>query len=92
LPAHNEPFTGAHRRLDDLIDNHESALTRLATWIEQPKAVVECFSPLFKRTIGPDVLGMATGEAIAHLNCLIGRGLATATPRADGVLMYQRAG
>jgi glyoxylase-like metal-dependent hydrolase (beta-lactamase superfamily II) len=90
LPAHNEPFVGAHRRLDDLIDNHESALTRLAAWIEQPKAVIECFSPLFKRTIGPDVLGMATGEAIAHLNCLIGRGLAKTSRRDDGVVLYER--
>jgi glyoxylase-like metal-dependent hydrolase (beta-lactamase superfamily II) len=92
LPAHNEPFVGARRRLDDLIDNHESALTRLAAWIHEPKAVVECFSPLFKRTIGPDVLGMATGEAIAHLNCLIGRGLASTSVRDDGVVLYRSAG
>jgi glyoxylase-like metal-dependent hydrolase (beta-lactamase superfamily II) len=90
LPSHNEPFVGLHRRLDDLIDNHESALTRLAGWIEEPKRVIDCFSPLFKRTIGPDVLGMATGEAIAHLNCLIARGQAGVTAGADGVALYGR--
>lgn len=89
LPAHNEPFVGLHRRLGDLIDNHESALTRLAQWIKEPKRVVDCFSPLFKRTIGPDVLGMATGEAIAHLNCLIARGQATADMHDDGVKRYR---
>jgi glyoxylase-like metal-dependent hydrolase (beta-lactamase superfamily II) len=89
LPSHNEPFVGVHRRLNDLIDNHESALARLKAWISEPKRAVDCFSPLFKRTIGQDVLGMATGEAIAHLNCLIGRGLATVSPNQDGVMMYR---
>jgi glyoxylase-like metal-dependent hydrolase (beta-lactamase superfamily II) len=88
LPSHNEPFVGLHRRLDDLIDNHESALTRLAKWIKEPKHVVDCFSPLFKRTIGPDVLGMATGEAIAHLNCLIIRGQARVSVGDDGIALY----
>jgi glyoxylase-like metal-dependent hydrolase (beta-lactamase superfamily II) len=91
LPSHNEPFFGLHRRLGDLIDNHESALTRLAAWIEEPKRVVDCFSPLFKRTIGPDVLGMATGEAIAHLNCLIARGQATSSLDDQGIRFYTRA-
>jgi hypothetical protein len=35
-------------------------------------------------------LGMATGEAIAHLNCLIGRGLAKTSRRDDGVVLYER--
>jgi glyoxylase-like metal-dependent hydrolase (beta-lactamase superfamily II) len=91
LPSHNEPFVGLHRRLDDLIENHESALSRLASWIEEPKRVVDCFSPLFKRTIGPDVLGMATGEAIAHLNCLIARGEAKMTIDPDGIAHYGQA-
>jgi glyoxylase-like metal-dependent hydrolase (beta-lactamase superfamily II) len=88
LPSHNEPFVGLHRRLDDLIDNHESALSRLAADIASPKRAIDCFSILFKRPIGPEVLGMATGEAIAHLNCLIARGQATALPGDDGALRY----
>ncbi len=90
LPSHNEPFVGLHRRLDDLIDNHESALSRLAIWIDTPKSAVDCFSALFKRTISPDVLGMATGEAIAHLNCLIERGQAKAFAGQDGLTLYQK--
>jgi glyoxylase-like metal-dependent hydrolase (beta-lactamase superfamily II) len=89
LPAHNEPFTGLHRRLDDLIDNHENALSRLQAWIKEPKRAIDCFSPLFKRTIGPEVLGMATGEAIAHLNCLVGRGLAMSEMNDSGVRFYR---
>ena len=43
---------------------------------------------LFKRSIGLDMLGMATGESLAHLNCLIGRGLAERRADSSGVLWY----
>jgi glyoxylase-like metal-dependent hydrolase (beta-lactamase superfamily II) len=92
LPAHNEPFLGLHRRLDDLIDNHENALDRLLGLLATPRTVAETFSVLFKRTIGPDVLNMATGEAIAHLNCLIGRGQAERTVGPDGIWRFSALG
>ena len=44
---------------------------------------------LFKRAIGPDLLGMATGEALAHLNCLIHRGQAVRESDARGVHWYR---
>ena len=49
------------------------------------------FSVLFKRVITPELVGMATGESLAHLNCLIRRGRATKTRDADGVDWYQAA-
>ena len=76
LPAHNDPFVGLHRRLDHLIAGHEHSLTRLAALLRTPKRAIDVFSVLFKRTISADVLGMATGEALAHLNCLMARGVA----------------
>ena len=75
LPAHNEPFTGAHDRLQGLIDGHEKALVRLKKRLgEEPRRVVDVFPAIFGRKIGDDLIGLATGEALAHLNCLIGRG------------------
>jgi glyoxylase-like metal-dependent hydrolase (beta-lactamase superfamily II) len=91
LPAHNDPFIGLHARIDHLIRGHERGLSRLETLLAEPKRSVDAFGALFARSIGPDLLGMATGEALAHLNCLIGRGLATAEPDDAGVLWY-RAG
>lgn len=92
LPAHNEPFTGLHKRLDDLIDNHETALDRLEARLRAaPARVADCFSVLFKRPIGPDLLNMATGEAVAHLNCLASRGRAVRTTGADGVWRWSGA-
>ena len=92
LPAHNDPFFGLHARIDELIGLHESNLTRLLALIAEPKRAVDVFEVLFKRQITQHILSMATGESIAHLNCLIARGLATKEKDADGVDWYRAVG
>ena len=89
LPAHNDPFHGLHARLDHLISGHERALDRLAAVIAEPKRVVDVFSVLFRRTIDENLLGLATGESLAHLNCLMARGKATRTRDSSGIDWYQ---
>jgi glyoxylase-like metal-dependent hydrolase (beta-lactamase superfamily II) len=89
LPAHNDPFHGLHARIDHLIGGHERGLSRLEKKIAEPRRVIDVFGALFARPIGPDLLGMATGEALAHLNCLIGRGLVTRQADDDGVAWYR---
>ena len=91
LPSHNEPFHGLHARLDHLVRGHERALTRLTAALAEPKRSIDVFGSLFARKIGPEVLGMATGESLAHLNCLVGRGLALVEPDSDGVYWYRQA-
>lgn len=90
LPSHNEPFRGAHKRLDALIDGHETGMKRVLQRLEEPKKALELFPALFARPIDKDSLGMATGETIAHLNCLKGRGLVTSV-HAGGTTLYRRA-
>lgn len=90
LPAHNEPFLGLHERLDALIDGHERSLARLQKRLQEgPKRAIDLFGAMFARKIEGDLLGMATGEAIAHMNCLIGRGLARAVKDQEGVVRYE---
>lgn len=90
LPAHNEPFTGLHERLTALIDGHERSLARLLSRLKQePKRAVDVFVAVFGRKLSGDVLSMATGEAVAHLNCLISRGLARRVKNSDGVITYE---
>ncbi len=92
LPAHNEPFFGAHDRLDHLIRGHEIALKRLLQSVTQaPRRVVDIFPAIFGRAINDDVLNMATGEALAHLNFLIGQGKVNFSEDADGVSWYRAA-
>jgi len=89
LPAHNEPFHGLHARIDHLIGGHERGLERLHALLAEPKRVVDVFHVLFRRKIDENVLGLATGESLAHLNCLIARGLAVRERDASGVDWYR---
>ena len=74
LPAHNEPFTGLHVRLDQLRDDHLDKLAKLRALCVEPKTAFETFATLFRRPIEPDSYGIATGEAVAHLHWLEARG------------------
>ena len=89
LPAHGEPFTGLHARLERLAKGHRDGLDRLAAHIrDEPKRAVDCFSPLFKRPIDGSVLGLATGETLAHLRHLERRGRAVREDR-EGVWWWR---
>lgn len=70
LPAHNEPFTGLHARLDQLRDDHHRKLDALQTHLERPRTAFACFDVLFRRSIGEGEIMMATGETLAHLHYL----------------------
>lgn len=85
LPSHGEPFFGVHARLDALKRGHETALKRLERTLRQPSRVIDGFSAVFGRAVGDGVLGMATGEAQAHLNYLEKRGRAQRTRDENGV-------
>jgi len=85
LPAHNSPFQGLHRRLNRLIAGHHRGLERLQDDLSVPKRAVDVFAALFARVISPEVLGMATGETLAHLNYLQGQGKLSRQTDPDGV-------
>lgn len=90
LPAHNEPFFGAHPRLTHLIEGHETALKRLKSRLAAKElTVLDTFTSLFGRAIKPDEMGMATGEAVAHLNLLMARGEAEKRVDSRGVALYR---
>jgi glyoxylase-like metal-dependent hydrolase (beta-lactamase superfamily II) len=94
LPAHGEPFRGLHARLDRLALGHDRGLERLRRSLaEAPKRAIDVFGALFARPIDStgDLLGMATGESLAHLNCLIALGQAVCEPDAQGVRWYRLA-
>ncbi|HVL55782.1 MAG TPA: MBL fold metallo-hydrolase, partial [Burkholderiaceae bacterium] len=75
--AHNEPFRGLHARLARLNE----------------RRVVDLFGTLFAREVSsdPQLLNLATGETVAHLNYLIGAGQAVRETDAQGVDWYRAA-
>lgn len=92
LPSHNEPFRGLHARLDDLARSQNAALDRLRAALSVPRRAVDVFAELFSRPIGsePNLLGMATGESLAHLNYLLHRQEVSVSTDARGVSWYCR--
>ena len=94
LPAHGEPFRGLHARLDRLAAGHERGLTRLRRSLaDSPKRAIDVFGALFARPIDGkgELLGMATGESLAHINHLLALGEAVGELGADGVRRYRLA-
>lgn len=89
LPAHQEPFYGLHNRLARLIKSHEKSLDRLLNFLDEPRTAIECFSPLFRRTLKGIHVQLAIGETLANLNCLIQRRLVERHTGEDGVHRYQ---
>jgi len=90
LPAHEAPFFGLHVRLSQLIESHNSDLNTLFDYLSQPKRAVDCFPALFRREIDASTLGLAIGETMAHLNCLLGRRRITWNRDEAGVDWYQQ--
>ena len=92
LPAHGEPFKGLHARLDRLASGHQRGLTRLRRSLtDSPKRAIDVFGALFARPIDGkgELLGMATGESLAHLNHLVALGEVVSDLGADGVRRYR---
>ncbi|HEX2593798.1 MAG TPA: MBL fold metallo-hydrolase [Rhizomicrobium sp.] len=88
LPSHNEPFRGAHLRLQELIDMHENNMDKVYAMCGQPQRAVDVFPALFRSRITSGVYGMATGESLAHLNCMRVRGRIERTADKDGINWY----
>lgn len=89
LPGHKLPFTGLVTRMDQLIENHESALDRLERFLIEPRTAADCFQTLFKRQISDGEYGLALVEAVAHCLHLWHAGRVTRVRRADGAWMWQ---
>jgi glyoxylase-like metal-dependent hydrolase (beta-lactamase superfamily II) len=87
LPSHGEPFTGLHTRLDALAHGHRDRLDALHAHLAEPRRAVDCFTVLFGRAIDDSLIGLATGEALAHLRRLEVEGRAARDVR-DGVHWY----
>ena len=90
LPGHGDPFTGLRTRLDAMAAEHYARLDTLGEALVEPMRAIDAFPLLFRRTIGPDMLGMATGEALAHLRRLVIEGRATREER-DGIWWWRAA-
>ncbi len=70
LPAHGMPFTKVIQRLEGLISEVESNLSKLTSFCKTPKRVVDGFDVLFHKKINHKTFMLACGESRAHFNYL----------------------
>lgn len=89
LPGHKLPYTGLPFRLEQMVENHISALDRLRSSLGNGRSAVDCFPLLFKREIGPPEFSMALVESVAHLNYLLQRGEVSRVLNDEGAHIWQ---
>jgi glyoxylase-like metal-dependent hydrolase (beta-lactamase superfamily II) len=90
LPAHGLPYLGIHARIAALRGHHESHLATIAAALRaEPRHAVGCFPLLFRREIGAANMGLALGEAVAHLHRLEAQGRARRETGADGIHRFR---
>jgi glyoxylase-like metal-dependent hydrolase (beta-lactamase superfamily II) len=89
LPSHGKPFTGLHRRIEQLHEHHQD---RLAEVMEACTAhacsAADIIPVLFKRQMDLHQMTFAMGESIAHLHALWFDGKLQRTLDIDGVYRF----
>jgi glyoxylase-like metal-dependent hydrolase (beta-lactamase superfamily II) len=92
LPSHGKPFTGLHRRIEQLHEHHRD---RLADVMEAcaaaPRTAAEMLPVLFKRTLDLHQTTFAMGESVAHLHALWFEGRLRRTRGSDGIWRFGTA-
>jgi glyoxylase-like metal-dependent hydrolase (beta-lactamase superfamily II) len=90
LPSHKLPFTGLHRRLDELSHHHDDRLARAWEACAAPSTAMEITRALFRPDLDSLQTSLAVSESLAHLNLLVSRGEVDRGERRDGVLEFLR--
>jgi glyoxylase-like metal-dependent hydrolase (beta-lactamase superfamily II) len=88
LPSHKLPFTGLHRRLDELAHHHDERLGVAWELCATPRTAMEVTGKLFRPGLDSLQTSLAVSEAFAHLNLLVSRGDLERGCRSDGVFEF----
>jgi glyoxylase-like metal-dependent hydrolase (beta-lactamase superfamily II) len=89
LPSHGKPFTGIHRRVEQLQEHHRDRQAELrAACTARPHTAAEALPILFKRELDLHQTTFAMGETIAHLHLLWFSGQVQRTRDDDGIWRF----
>jgi glyoxylase-like metal-dependent hydrolase (beta-lactamase superfamily II) len=89
LPSHGKPFTGLHRRIEQLLHHHDERCAEvLQACAEAPRSAAELLAVMFKRELDMHQTTFALGEAVAHVHALLADRQLKEVRRGDGVLRY----
>jgi glyoxylase-like metal-dependent hydrolase (beta-lactamase superfamily II) len=89
LPAHGKPFTGVHRRVEQLQEHHRDRLAELLQACRaRPCSAMDGLPILFKRALDVHQTTCALGETVAHLHLLWHSGQVQRRRGEDGVYRF----
>ncbi len=89
LPSHGSPYRGIRLRIDQLRDHHRRRLEATADFLRTPKSAVELAREMFPHIEGPENIGFALGETLAHVNRLVRQGIvADISPCGAGAVYH----
>ena len=89
LPSHGKPFTGIHRRVEQLQEHHRDHLAHLVEACSTaPLCAAQALPILFKRELDVHQVTFAMGETVAHLHYLWFSGQLQRRLGADGVYRF----
>jgi glyoxylase-like metal-dependent hydrolase (beta-lactamase superfamily II) len=88
LPSHGLPFRGLHGRIAQLQAHHAERLDDLLSACGEPRSAADLVPVLFRRPLDDRGWYFATGECIAHLNCLMHAGKLARQSGPDAVLRF----
>lgn len=92
LPSHGRPFVGLRERALELHAHHRRRLEQLLDACDVPRAAADLLVVMYRRRLTGFHRLLALGEALAHLEYLVRRGLLARHTDAAGVVRHARAG
>ena len=90
LPSHGKPFTGLHKRIQQLNKHHAERLEEVRQACVRPQSAADIVPIMFTRTLDAHQLSFAMGEALAHLHRLWYAGELQRIQNSDNVLRFVR--
>ena len=88
LPSHGIPYRGIHERIAELRGHHRKRLDATAEFLREPHTALELSRAMFPHVEGPDNIGFALGETLAHINHLVNGGSVLQRPDGEGRLVF----
>ena len=89
LPSHGQPFTGIHRRIEQLQEHHRDRLGEMLVGCsERALSAADAMPLMFKRELDLHQMTFAMGETVAHLHLLWFAGQLRRERGADGIYRF----
>ena len=90
LPSHGRPFRGIRARVGQLEAHHRERCDELLQAMAAPSTAGDLLTTLFPRPLDTHQVMFAMGEAIAHLNYLVGKKELRRLADRDGSVRFER--